>query len=350
MREILVFVFTLGIIITLHELGHLIAAKLFNVYCKEFAIGMGPKLWSKQGKETEYSIRALPIGGYVAMAGETDEEDEFPDDLPFERTLPGIHPLKRIVVYLAGIIMNIVLFVLAFTIFFSMTGIQQPELMTSEISYVGENTPAQRAGLQEGDVIVGLIKDGVKTEVTDYASLSAVTQSNTEELTYVVQRGNEELEFVVTPELDQNTNRYLIGISFSVPVQSMNLWNSFVYSLGFLWTYTVLIFQTLAGLFVGRGLDQLGGPIRIYQETAKVAQLGIVPIIGWIGSLSLNVAIFNLLPIPALDGGRVVLTLAELITGKPLNKKLETRLITISFIILLALIGIILANDIIGLF
>lgn len=350
MIAILVFVITLGIIITLHELGHLIAAKAFGVYCREFAIGMGPKLFSKQGKETLYSLRALPIGGYVAMAGEPDEDDQMPADLPYERTLPGIHPLKRIVVYLAGIIMNIFLFVLAFTIFFNFVGIQQPENMTSVISYVAPDSPAQEAGLLEGDQIIEVHKENQIYPISSYADLFEVTQDNQDEIIYVVQRENQQIEAHLVPEYSEVDNRYLVGVSFEVPTKEVNLFESFVYSIEFLGTYSVLIFQALGGLIMGRGLDQLGGPIRIFQETSKVASFGLLPIIAWIGQLSLNVAIFNLLPIPALDGGRVLLTLAELVLGRPINKELENRLITMSFLLLLLFIGIIIVNDIVGLF
>lgn len=346
MRDLMIFILILGIIITLHELGHLIAAKMFNVYCREFAIGMGPKLFSKKTAETEYSLRALPLGGYVAMAGEPDEDDLMPKDLPYERTLPGISAPKRMIVYLAGIFMNILLFIVAFTIFFSITGIADAEKTTSIINDVNVNSPAEKVGMKVNDEIIGVRIQGKYYEVSDYKTLKEATQDNTGELTYIVKRDSKTLEFKVTPELDKEMNEYLVGISFTVPAKKLNILESVGYSLQFLVTFSIMIFQTIANLFVGKGLEQLGGPIRIYQETAKVANLGFTPLIAMLGSLSLNVAIFNLIPIPALDGGRVLLTLWELITGKPVNKEIENKLITVSFVLLLALMVLIIFKDI----
>ena len=104
--SILYFIFVLGLIVFVHELGHLIVAKAFNVYCKEFSLGFGPVVWSKQKEETQYSIRAIPLGGFVAMAGETDQGID--ESIPFDRTIKGIHPFKRILVMLAGIAFNFI--------------------------------------------------------------------------------------------------------------------------------------------------------------------------------------------------------------------------------------------------
>ena len=348
--DILVFILTLGIIITLHEFGHLIAAKIFGVYCREFSIGMGPKLTSFKGKETEYSLRAIPIGGYVAMAGEPDEDDRMPDNLPHERTLPGIKPWRRIIIYLAGIMMNILLFIVAFTIFFSVVGIDNPEMTTSTVYQVQENSPAHLSGILAGDTIVEIIKDGQSYPISDFQDLQEVTSGNTQTVTYVIERNNEKINVDLTPEYDDASDRYLIGVAFETPKQVLNVFEAFVHSIGFAWTFTVMIITALGNLFIGRGLDQVGGPVAIFIETSKVVDLGIVPIIAWIGQLSLNVGIFNALPIPALDGGRVLLTVAEIILGRPVNKDFENKLITISFLILLALIAIIMVNDIVGLF
>ena len=215
--DILVFILTLGIIITLHEFGHLIAAKIFGVYCREFSIGMGPKLTSFKGKETEYSLRAIPIGGYVAMAGEPDEDDRMPDNLPHERTLPGIKPWRRIIIYLAGIMMNILLFIVAFTIFFSVVGIDNPEMPTSTVYQVQENSPAHLSGILAGDTIVEIIKDGQSYPISDFQDLQEVTSGNTQTVTYVIERNNEKINVDLTPEYDDASDRYLIGVAFETP-------------------------------------------------------------------------------------------------------------------------------------
>ena len=348
--DFLVFILAMGIIITLHELGHLIAAKSFGVYCREFSIGFGPKLTSFKGKETEYSLRGIPLGGYVAIAGEPDEDDLMPADLPAERTLPGIKPWKRIIIYMAGIIMNVFLFILAFTIFFSVIGAPDTDNISTSIYDVQKNSPAEIGGLKPGDTITKIIKDNQTYPINNYQDLQKVTHDNSESLIYVVTRDQQEIEVELTPRLDEASGRYLVGISFETPRKSLGIFSAFIEATGFAWTYTVLIFKTLGNLFMGRGLDQVGGIVAIYQETSKVVDLGIVAIIAWIGQLSLNIGIFNALPIPALDGGRVLLTLAEMILGRPLSKKLESRLIAASFILLLGLIVIIMINDVVKLF
>lgn len=351
MLGLVTFLITLGVIVTLHELGHLIAAKAFNIYCREFAIGMGPKLFSKQFKETEYSLRALPVGGYVAMAGEPDEDEHLPKNLPKDRTLPGIHPLKRIIIYLAGIIMNIFLFIVCFTIFFNAVGIDNPKAPESRVvNTIAESSPAFEAGILPGDELIQVITEDQTYQINSYDDLSKITLLENQEVTYVLKRDNQKHSFTLTPMKDEASNRYIVGVSFEIPRQRLNIIESFTHTLGFMVTFSVMIFKALGNLFIGRGLDQLGGPVRIYQETAKVAELGIIPILAWIGQLSLNVGLFNALPIPALDGGRVLLTFIELIIGRPVSKEWEARLIGGSFLILLGFILLVILNDLFHIF
>ena len=147
------FILILSVIIIVHELGHLIAAKKFNVYCKEFSIGMGPVVWQKQKGETAWSIRAFPIGGFVAMAGEEGEEEDTDEDIPFERTINGISPLKQIVVMGAGAFMNIVL---AWLIFIGITAWQGAVSVPSKaiVQTVAPIILAEKAGFQVGDEVV----------------------------------------------------------------------------------------------------------------------------------------------------------------------------------------------------
>ena len=150
---LIIFILVLSVIIIIHEFGHLIAAKHFGVYCKEFSIGMGPVLVQKQGKETAWSIRALPIGGFVAMAGEEGEDEDDDLNIPYERTINGIKPWKQIVVMAAGAIMNILL---AWVIFVGLTAYQGVVSVSNGavISSVVEESAAEKGGLQAGDEII----------------------------------------------------------------------------------------------------------------------------------------------------------------------------------------------------
>ena len=148
--NIVVFILILGIVVLVHELGHFLTAKSFGVYCSEFSIGMGPKLFSRKVWETEYEIRALPIGGFVSMAGEADNDIEEFKDVPFERTLKGISCWKKCVVFLAGVFMN---FVLSLVILISVYCFINVQTNTSEIGTVVPDSPAMMAGLEAGDTI-----------------------------------------------------------------------------------------------------------------------------------------------------------------------------------------------------
>lgn len=164
--NLLWFVLILGAIVIVHEFGHLLAAKKFGVYCKEFSIGMGPLLWQKQKGETAWSIRALPIGGFVAMAGEDEESDEKDElDIPFERTLNGIKPWKQVIVMAAGAFMNVLL---AWLIFIGITAYQGSVSVPPKpiVASVVENSPAQKAGFHVGDEIIRLENKSKKETLT----------------------------------------------------------------------------------------------------------------------------------------------------------------------------------------
>ncbi len=337
---ILYFVVLLGIIVTIHELGHFVAAKIFGVYCGEFSIGMGPKLFSIQGKETKYSIRLLPIGGYVQMAGEVDNalEGECTAEVPFERTIKGISRWKQIVVMLAGIFMN---FVLAWVLF---TGI----LMNQGVSYapntpvVGSvlpKSPAEQAGFQANDEILSVkYSDGTLIIPQTFSEMSSANlNQQTGERIYEVRRGSEILTIAVTPVYDAERGSYLIGINEPIVTEYPNLFEASMLGIQTMGTVTELIVQSVLDLVRGRNLDQLAGPIGIYTVTEKQASLGLVNYIWLIALLSLNVAIFNALPLPILDGGRALLAVLEIIRGKAISEKLEQGMMAFGLAVILLL-------------
>lgn len=324
MLTVILFLLLLSLIIVIHELGHLAAAKKFNVYCYEFSFGMGPKLWSRKGKETEYCIRAIPIGGYVSMAGENDGMEEMYPDIHVDesRTITAQKPWKKIIIMLAGVFMN---FLLAWVIF-SMIILGNGAYRLSpkaEVGSVVADSPAEKAGFQAGDEILKIdAADGSSIEPTSFLDMQLFMPTDGSEMTYTIQRGEETISIQVTPEYSESEQTYLIGItapdSETVAVNLLNCWSYGAAEMGYI---TRMMLISIRRLLHGVGLNQLSGPVGIYSATETYAAMGFSSYMFLVAELSLNVGIFNLLPLPVLDGGRVVITLVEWIVGKPLNKK-----------------------------
>lgn len=356
-KTILLFIIMLSVIIIIHEGGHFIAAKAFNVYCHEFSIGMGPKIFSKKGKETIYSIRALPFGGYVAMAGEKDEnpggENYSDENIPKERTLSGVHPVKRIIIMASGIIMNFVLALVLVSMLFLNAG-QAAVSPDARIAKVETDYPAYKAGIKVDDLITGASFDnGYKiapksfTELSDFLSL----YDGNGNVHLTIERNGEELNINVKPVYDETSASYRIGISsYEYKSVDVNFFNCWKHGFDYLVEMTKLILMTLLGLFRGVGLDNLSGPVGVYQVTKEAVNYGYETYINLIAVISLNVGLFNALPLPVFDGGRILLTVIEMVRGKPLNKEVENKIMIISTMVLFAFVILVTFKDIFNLF
>lgn len=352
--SIISFVVLLGIIITIHEAGHLIAAKIFKVYCGEFSIGMGPKIYSHKFKETTFSLRAVPIGGYVSMAGDNDnaiEPDVDETSIPHERTLKGIHPVKKIIIMLAGIFMNLLLAIVIASMLFLSIGktTVSPKAMINEVAI---NSPAEKAGLKAGDEIIYCkLENGYSINPDTFSELStflAAYESGPIHLT--VLRNNEKINIDVTPQYSETDGRYLIGITApKSEVVDVNFFNCWHYGIIYLKEMMKMLITTLLGLFRGVGYNNLSGPVGIYKVTEEAVSMGFTTYLNLIALISLNVGIFNALPLPIMDGGRVLITIVEWIIGKPINEKLEKTIMTISVALILALLLFTTGQDIIKL-
>jgi len=341
------FVLILGVIVLVHEAGHLITAKMFNVYCKEFSIGMGPKIYTFKGKETRYSLRLLPVGGFVSMAGEEGSEDT---GIPFERSIKGIKPWKRMIVMLAGIFMNIVLAWVIFVGMFIYNG-QAVVAPKAVIAGVTENSPAEAAGFLYGDEIKKLtFSDGTYIIPTDFYDIVTYVQLYTDQITFNVLREGETLNIKVTPEYIKAENRYFLGLKIPAStVVKINPIQAIGYGTNSIVTTTQDIFSTLSRLVRGIGLQAVSGPIGIFDVTAQSAKQGVDSLILLMGILSLNVGIFNLLPVPLLDGGRVLITAVEMIVRKPINKKFEQILMLGSAALMILLVVLVTWQDLLRL-
>ena len=346
---IIYFLLLLSIIICIHEAGHLLAAKFFGVYCYEYAFGMGPAIFQKKGKETVYSIRALPIGGFVSMAGEPDGDEAYPDVVvPPGRRLTEQKRWKRIIIMLAGVTMNFLLALFLFSTIFLMNGsyVESPKPI---VNSVVENSPAEKAGFQAGDVIKKIsLEDGTSMTPDTFMDMTYFfLQYEGGKEYYVVERDGQTLELEVLPEYNEQEQRYMIGIvGGEGTLTKVNILNCWKYGLEEMWSITKLMFTTILRLFRGKGLDQLSGPVGIYNAAGEYAALGITAYLFLIAQLSLNVGIFNLLPLPVLDGGQVVITAVEGLIGKPLNQKFKLGLMGACWVLLIGLMVFVTWNDI----
>ncbi|TLG76506.1 RIP metalloprotease RseP [Culicoidibacter larvae] len=427
---VLIFLIILTIIVAIHELGHFLAAKKFGVLCREYAIGMGPKLWSKKYGETLYSIRAIPVGGFVQMAGE-DEADfelnigdvisislddnqkingiysenslnnsadriiqkltlrsydlnsnemflegmlesdseskkyaladdasiyEGKDEMqiaPVNRRFWSLAPLKKIVVLVAGPFMNVVLAIVAFIAMGLFFGNPEP---TPVVGDVTEGSVAQSSGIQSGDIFISINGKSVSTFAE--ASERIKTSPGTE-LTLVIQRNDELIPINITPSSVTQEVQNSDGTVTKVVVGQLGILQSKSYNpiiaitSGFTRAVdmTGQVFTSLGMLISGSaGINQLSGPIGIAAMTGTIVESsGFSGVLFFLGFLSINIGLLNLLPFPALDGGRIVFAIYELITRKRPNRKFEMGLNLAGFVLLMGLFVYIAFNDIIRL-
>lgn len=342
--NIIVFLLILGSIIIIHELGHFLAAKFFNVYCSQFSIGFGPKIWSKKGKETEYEIRALPFGGFVAMAGEEDQIDnEELKDIPYERTIKGIKTYQKVIIFVAGVFMN---FVLAFVVLFGVNVFSgQLPVNVAQIGSISEGSAADIYHLEVDDIIqqIEIVETGQTILVSNYDDVYFTQESlNTtaETLTMKITVMREGEKVIVPMEVDYNNQqgRYILGITQQT--RRMSFAEAIQYTFVYFGELSVVIFTALAQLITQftKTVGQLSGPAGIYQITAEVTETGQISyLFNLLAMLSINVGVFNLLPIPGLDGCQVLFAVVERVIGRelPQNLKLTLQMIGLGLVLVL---------------
>lgn len=407
LQQVLAIILVFGLLVSFHELGHLIMAKRAGILCREFAIGMGPKLFSFVRGETRYTLRLLPIGGFVRMAGEDPEIIEIhqgqdaglifnekgeitriiltdirnhPDaavvtvekaDLEHKLVLIAkhedelveypVHPQafvffknqeiqiapynrqfgsktvgQRAAAIFAGPFAN---FVLAFLLLFIL-GITYG--VPVDKPYLGEiiaGGAAAEAGLKEGDRVLSI--DGTPMN-TWMDVVSKVSQSPDKELTMIIERDGEQSQVFITPKLENNRGK--IGV---YQPTSQNPIGAIKYGLKTTYEFSRLIYDSLVKLFTGKvSVDELSGPVGIFDMTYKVAENGLAMLLQWAAALSVNLGIINLLPLPALDGGRLVFIGIEAVRGRPVDPQKEGLVHLLGFALLMLLILVVTWNDI----
>jgi regulator of sigma E protease len=348
---ILPFLVVLGVLIFFHELGHFLAAKYFGVKVLKFSLGFGPKLVGKQVGETEYLISALPLGGYVKMLGESpDEEDEPLSPEDEEKSFSNKHVAKRIGIVAAGPIFNLLLALVIFCGFYMVAGVH---VMTPEIGQVREDSPASKGGLLKGDIIVSV--DGQGTQ--NWPQIKEIIQGNTGQPVDVkVKRGDGYVTLTVVPEISVTQNIFgeeirspLIGIVAAGTFEKVNLGPVGAIAEGFRKTWEIIELTCLTVIKLIQRvipMETVGGPILIGQMTGQLAQENWIHLIPFTAVISINLGILNLLPVPVLDGGFIVLLLIELIMGKPLHIKKRELLQKMGIFLLVLLMVFVVYNDI----
>ena len=318
------------LVVMLHEFGHFTVAKLSGIKVNEFSIGMGPKIYQKQKGETFYSLRALPIGGYVAMEGEEENSHD-------PRAFNNDHVLKRMAVVLAGAFMNFVLAFIAFTLIFSIAGYG-----SNEIDKVIPNSPADKVGIQSGDLIIKINENKVK----DIYDINAIISKNqNEEIDFQINREGNILNIKIKPEYSEENQMYLIGITSKL---EHSIIKSICLGADRTLEMSKMLLKSIKIMFSGSfKMEYLSGPVGVVQLIGSESSKGFLNFLQILGLISVNLGVFNLLPIPALDGGKFLFLLIEALRGKPIDEKIEQGLSLIGISLLFSLmIYVTIFNDI----
>ena len=311
MLTVLACIFVFGILVTVHEFGHFITAKLTGMKVEEFSIGFGPKIYQHQEGETLYSLRMLPLGGYNKIAG-MDPED--PEDL--ERGFNSKPVASRMLVILAGSLMNFILPVLIFFGIFLAYGMEVPQ-NTPVLGQIVEGYPAAQSGLKEGDKVLSINGQPV-SQWTDIRTRLA--DAGTKPVPFEIQRDKEKLTVTVTPVLNPETGKPFIGVVSSLKKVQLTPWQAAVSSVTATKNIIKNMYASLYHMVTGKTKAELSGPVGVAKMAGQVAHKGFDMLLQFTAMLSLNLAIINLLPLPALDGGHFLILLIEAVTGHKLGK------------------------------
>ncbi|MGI2327192.1 RIP metalloprotease RseP [Planococcus sp. YIM B11945] len=414
METVIAFIIIFGALVFFHELGHFLFAKRAGILVREFAIGMGPKILGITKGETIYTLRLLPVGGYVRMAGEDldtihiqaghrvgillnkeglaekvimNQKTMYPEILfleveeadldkelfikgydedeklvrinvardavieengketilaPFDRQFDSKHVGHRFMTILAGPLFNFILAFFIFTALGLMQGIPTNEPVVTEVT---EESPAAEAGMQNGDLVTAIDGKSIGSwdELVNTVQVNAGTP-----LEFNVERGGEELDLTITPEVSEESPEKVgvIGVLYKSPVEK-NFFGSFAYGAEQTVFWFKEIFRLLGMLVTGQfTIDALSGPVGIYKTTEEVAKYGVYTLMSWAGMLSINLGIMNLLPLPALDGGRLMFFILEAVRGKPVDRQKEGMVHFVGIMLLMLLMIVVTWNDI----
>lgn len=349
----LLFIAILSILVLFHEWGHFIAARIFGVHVEEFGFGFPPRIWGMKKGPTLYSINALPLGGFVKLKGEDGSTTGGKDADSFASQSWW----KKLIILAAGVFMNVVLTIVLFTAGFS---IGMPQLLEDsqdgmnardvkiQITYIQPHSPAAKAGLKVGDAIRSL--DAMfPANIEEIQSYTRTHIDRAIHFSYL--RGSEELSADIAPILLKETGKGGIGIGIArVGLVSYPFFTAFRMALETTAGLAIHIVTTLGSAIKHLAFDDFVGPVGIASYAGTVAQLGVTYLINLVGQFSMSLAIFNFLPIPALDGGRALFILIERIRRKNLNPAFENAIHVVGFMLLIGLLILITIRDVTRIF
>jgi regulator of sigma E protease len=323
------FVFVLGVLVFVHELGHFLMARRIGVRVITFSLGFGPKVFAFRRGDTEYRVSAIPLGGYVNMAGET------PDDPRTARPDEFLSKTRwqRFQVLIMGPVMNILLAVVLMWVVLTQAA------SVPVVNHVLAGEAAERGGLRAGDILLAVNGQTI-TRVSQVTEV--VARYPEQKVVVTVQRGSVRQDLEVTPRRQGQTG--YVGLEFKTvrpgPVTAAKM------SLQLNYEASKQILQTLVGLFTGdTSPRQLMGPVAIAQESGKSARLGWVALLGLMSMISLNLGILNLLPIPVLDGGHIFILALEGLARRAFSIRVKESLLLAGFAVLMALMVTVIYND-----
>ncbi|SER59894.1 RIP metalloprotease RseP [Salipaludibacillus aurantiacus] len=414
MNTLIAVIVIFGLLVFIHEWGHLIFAKRAGILCREFAIGFGPKIFSFKKNETVYTIRLLPLGGFVRMAGEDpemvhikpgyeigllfndsgkvnrmiinnkskhpdckiiqvekidlehdlivqgyvddneglttyhiDEKAEYVYDeqatqiAPYDRQFGSKTVGQRAAAIFAGPLMNFVLAVVVLMAYAMIAGMPVDEPVVGDVT---DDGAAIEAGLESGDRIVSIDGQSVDT----WEEMTSIIQANPNEtLQFEVEREGELFDVSMTTQEREGPEEEELGVIGVTAPMERNFGGAILFGFTQTYEYTVLIFEALGMLITGQfSLDHLAGPVGIYNYTGEVAAMGILVLFQWAAILSVNLGIINLLPLPALDGGRLIFIGLEAVRGKPIDPQKEGLVHFVGFALLMLLMLVVTWNDI----
>jgi len=373
-----IFVVILSVLVLFHELGHFLLARRAGIRVEEFAFGFPPRIWTIKKGETNYTINAIPVGGYVKMYGE-NLEDYGKNTPQSKRAFWAKSKIARTLVIVAGVVFNFLLAIICFSVVYSIVGIPV-ETGKIEIAAVLPNSPAEKAGLLPGDVLDSINNINLSSLAPTEALNSFSTEISARKgqlVDIVVERKNDnpclnnndneqlaeniicqngKIFISVTPRADFPAGEGPTGVAISAGVENIHypIWQmpfrgakqGFLEAIG--WGKQIIdsLKMMVSDIVVkGTAPQDVGGPIVIFQVTSQVAKTGIVNTLQLLGILSINLAIINILPIPALDGGRLVFIIYELVTGRRPKPEIENWVNSVGFSLLILLIIVISVND-----
>jgi regulator of sigma E protease len=338
METVLAWVLVFGVLIAVHELGHFTVAKAVGIRVDEFSLGFGPKLFGRRAGETLYAVRAIPLGGYVRMAGMDGEDREDPRAY-------GQKPLwQRFLVIFAGPVMNLVLAALLYVVLFGPVGIPSP---TTTVGVAMRGYPAYQVGIRPGDRVVAVDGRPVSTW-NGLAAAIAAHKAHPLAVT-VVHANGQRRTYVVGTRYDPAAGSRIIGIEPAYQNLHLPILPAMAAGLTHTVQLTALWFTQLGRLLTGRGAFNVAGPVGIAVMVGQAVQQGWVTLILLAAALSANLGLFNILPVPVLDGSRLWLLILEAVRRRPLDPAKENLIHMVGLVVLLAFVVFVTYHDLLRL-